>query len=78
MLSIFNIIFILYSLSLCVWWWCRGGWNVRGGSPPAGTQLAIDGRTLRAVLEQPGRKAAVKLLQLGLFLADTKGRPNYC
>lgn len=36
----------------------RGCRNVLGSSAPAGTQLAIDGRTLRAVLEQPGRQAA--------------------
>ncbi len=35
---------------------CR---NVSGTSAPAGTQLAIDGRTLRAVLVQPGRLAAL-------------------
>ena len=31
---------------------CR---NVLGSSPPSGTEMTIDGRTLRAVLEQPGR-----------------------
>lgn len=41
---------------MCVCVVCR---NVPGSSAPTGTQLAIDGRTLRAVLEQPGRRGAV-------------------
>lgn len=57
---------------VCVCWevrWGGGCRNVPGDSPPAGTQLAIDGRTLRAVLEQAGRQAAVKP---GLLLADSR------
>ncbi len=51
---------------------CR---NVPGSSAPAGTQLAIYRRTLRAVLAQPGKQAAVNSHSLGLFLEE---RPEYC
>lgn len=43
-----------------------GVWECPRCSSPADTQLAIDGRTLRAVQEQPGRQAATKLLQTSL------------
>lgn len=65
------------SVCVCV---CR---NVPGSSlAPAGTQLAIDGRTLRALLDHPGRQAGRRPhtppTSLGLFLADTSKRPKCC
>ena len=64
-------------MCVCV---CR---NVPGSSlAPAGTQLAIDGRTLRALLDHPGRQAGRRPhtppTSLGLFLADTSKRPKCC